>query len=1167
MNRILNLIFKSLLVCAVLLTNVVLVNEIHAEEITVSAGEKVEITFNFGSESEKIMTHQAWLKISDESYVENLVGTSTVSTQTAMGNWDPATRNIAIYDTNPYYASVKVTFVVPETAQPGSFDVVMGNGNSEQFAFTSRDGEEEVPYSKTVRVVVTERKLPAPTNATITANKNTIDCGEQVVLTASATGESLTYTWVVEGVNVHTGTQYTPSNELAGKEITVKATNNGGQSVSSPFTFTVTHNEVNQWLTDAAQHWKECSNGHITTAKQDHTDVADYNGFCDTCGREIDLSTPTLDLSYTISSGRINIVADVDGYGNLTYTWTADNQPLSGFNSVANFEVTCADNGTVIGVKVKSSNGKEVYKTITIENVPHSADSDLAYEIIDEFKHAMSYDCGHKYGQEDHDKVDNQLHIDVTNKTHYYLCKCGYRIDVTTCSDKDGQWNTSSTEHWHVCECGNEFDREQHKDTNFDGKCDKCNTKVSVGAPKITTDLKDVTATNGSAELKVVASGNGTLTYTWYVKAADANDFVKVVGESDATLKLTGLKCSDNGTQYYVVVSNVSDETVTSRTATVTVGHDKDTDNKYEFDATKHWKTYDCGHKYAEEGHKVVDNSGVCSVCGKTGLPITLTVTGLTNQTVNHGEQATFSVTAKGDGVTYKWYVNDELVSGQTGSSYKVTADCSLDGAVVKVVVTETTGNPNESKTLTATLKVNEVYKSEWSHNESHHWHESECGVVGHEKDKQAHIDNNEDGKCDVCERTGLPLNLKITKQPVAATVTAEDKAVFTVEVKGNSPFTYQWYVNGQPVAGATSETFEYTTKCSDNNAEVYVTVTDVNSQSISSNPVKLTVNEKYSTTWSYDATHHYHLGTCGNIDHKADYEAHYDLDANGYCDVCDRWFYQQRIVTMPFEEKYITDAMKNVGLTTIEDVINSLLTKMKSIKSNASKENTVVVEAELQFFDETAGTWVPADGSHWPSSGKLIIKLPTPDGTTNAKYNFYVVHMFSEGAKAGTFETFSPREITENGKDYLMVEVTGLSPFMIYYEVAKSGSSSIVIPDTAVKGIDYSRLIEALEIATTLEASGEELLSLLAAMNKANSMFGSDDQFAIDVAADELFNIINSIRGVQAPVAQQNNFNMTYAYAAMATAMVVVFVYLKKKRYNDNTPVVEYNIADDDNK
>jgi hypothetical protein len=72
------------------------------------------------------------------------------------------------------------------------------------------------------------------------------------------------------------------------------------------------------------------------------------------------------------------------------------------------------------------------------------------------------------------------------------------------------------------------------------------------------------------------------------------------------------------------------------------------------------------------------------------------------------------------------------------------------------------------------------------------------------------------------------PETVLITEQPVSQTIPAGQAAIFTVQVAGTAPFTYQWSKNGTQIAGATSAA--YTTPpidFSDSGAQYQVTVTN----------------------------------------------------------------------------------------------------------------------------------------------------------------------------------------------------------------------------------------------------------------------------------------------------------------------------------------------------
>jgi hypothetical protein len=69
-----------------------------------------------------------------------------------------------------------------------------------------------------------------------------------------------------------------------------------------------------------------------------------------------------------------------------------------------------------------------------------------------------------------------------------------------------------------------------------------------------------------------------------------------------------------------------------------------------------------------------------------------------------------------------------------------------------------------------------------------------------------------------------------ILAQPVSQAVVAGQNAGFGVSASGNPPFSYQWYMNGKAVAGATNNTFIVQgATAAQNGATIYVIVGDAN--------------------------------------------------------------------------------------------------------------------------------------------------------------------------------------------------------------------------------------------------------------------------------------------------------------------------------------------------
>ena len=80
-----------------------------------------------------------------------------------------------------------------------------------------------------------------------------------------------------------------------------------------------------------------------------------------------------------------------------------------------------------------------------------------------------------------------------------------------------------------------------------------------------------------------------------------------------------------------------------------------------------------------------------------------------------------------------------------------------------------------------------------------------------------------------------------IVQQPQSATNNAGDAVTLSVNVRGTSPFTYQWYKNGSPVSGATTSSLSFNPIAAADAAAYYVTVGD-SLTSVTSSTAQLTV-------------------------------------------------------------------------------------------------------------------------------------------------------------------------------------------------------------------------------------------------------------------------------------------------------------------------------------
>ena len=163
--------------------------------------------------------------------------------------------------------------------------------------------------------------------------------------------------------------------------------------------------------------------------------------------------------------------------------------------------------------------------------------------------------------------------------------------------------------------------------------------------------------------------------------------------------------------------------------------------------------------------------------------------------TAAEGENANLYVEARGDGLSYAWYINDAAVEGATGESFTVTMTPDYDGAQVHCVVTDAYGNSIASEKAILTLKV----------------------VVPFE----------------------------IVSQPVDVELPEGEMSNITVEATGEG-LTYQWYVmpgdaNDYVAAeGFTTNVYSVPVDAASDWSRVYCVITDASGNKLESDKVNI---------------------------------------------------------------------------------------------------------------------------------------------------------------------------------------------------------------------------------------------------------------------------------------------------------------------------------------
>lgn len=343
-----------------------------------------------------------------------------------------------------------------------------------------------------------------------------------------------------------------------------------------------------------------------------------------------------------------------------------------------------------------------------------------------------------------------------------------------------------------------------------------------------------------AAEFEVEVIGTEPYTYKWFKNG------VEISGATKKKYRIDSVTSNDNGAEFQVMITNVSCDgpgLVTSNIATLTI---VSCDLVITKQPKSHHVAVGCTAKFCVEVRSVCDqptytwfvngsavpnsnknklriqtnsstptnNSIWVTATNSTGSVTSNTIT-LTvgpndpsgqlpiitkqpqNTTVMVGQSATFSVTATSPDnsiLTYQWLKNGSSISGATSSTYTTpNVQMSDNNSAFSVLVSNFNG------TVTSTGAILTVSSS-----------------------------------------SSAPV---ITTQPQSQTIAIGQSATFSVTATGATPLTYQWFVDGEAISGATSATYDTPLQNRQVTNRPYFVVVSNSFGSVTSNTVFLSVN------------------------------------------------------------------------------------------------------------------------------------------------------------------------------------------------------------------------------------------------------------------------------------------------------------------------------------
>ncbi len=371
-------------------------------------------------------------------------------------------------------------------------------------------------------------------------------------------------------------------------------------------------------------------------------------------------------------------------------------------------------------------------------------------------------------------------------------------------------------------------------------------TIEALAALAIVSQPTDLTVNEGEdATFTVAATGNGTLSYHWYV-----NDQA-IAGATADTFSVISATTADDGNVYRVDITDAN-------------------------------------------GTLSSDN-GILTVYALVVLAI---VSQPTDLTVNEGEDATFTVAATGNGtLSYHWYVNDQAIAGATADTFSViSATTADDGNVYRVDITDANGMLS---TDDAALEVFEIVLPvtvvsiaqgiidsdrlagpRWvrldfdslaaaTHTINVSWDSAadvryrvfETGATQISSIIQGSSPRVWSGELEANTQYYIALwsaggnanynatieatvPISIASQPFDRIVTQGDDVTFYVAATGSGTLSYQWFADGNPLLGETAESLTVFAASLSQNGTLYNVEVSNSYETVVSDFAALTVNE-----------------------------------------------------------------------------------------------------------------------------------------------------------------------------------------------------------------------------------------------------------------------------------------------------------------------------------
>ena len=586
---------------------------------------------------------------------------------------------------------------------------------------------------------------------------------------------------------------------------------------------------------------------------------------------------------------------------------------------------------------------------------------------IDKDKHWHAVSCDHLI-----DVKDEGNHIDINNDSVCDVCEWDYDHEHEYA--KDNVWTSDQTNHWHAPTCGHDvpgIDVESHADLDENGECDAC--EYNVCGPNHRIDetkwgyneekhWQPSICGHDTPNCTMEAQGHqwndeGTVCTMCNYNNGHVHEFDENVWESNAEGHWHRYTCHSN---YTSEIAGHVDEEGNDGICDVCeyqfCNHEfDDTKWVYEDGGTTHWHTTVCSHtvennKKDEAEHVDVEgNDGICDVCSY--------------QMCKHPQ----STTEYSHDSTHHWFAftDCEHVVPEEVKTLHTDCDENNDGICDDCLYQFCT-HPQST--------------TEYSNDLTHHWFAfTDCEHVVPEDRKEAHLDDDNDGVCEVCgvycthtyDEENWSSDENNHYHAVTCGHNVQDKDISAhVDEVGNDGICdvcsyvmchHTWNEGDNWTSDENNHwhavTCGHSVEAKDIAAHVDVEgndgICDVCSYQMCNHP-------QSTTEYSHDSTHHWFKFTdCEHVVPADRKEEHYDPDGDGFCTICNVQYCNHTYDT----ESYVTDGTHHWHATTCGHPVPES-TKQEHVDTDNVGFCTV---CETQFCNHTYAEGWSADATyHW---------------------------------------------------------------------------------------------------------------------------------------------------------------------------------------------------------